>query len=115
VSFRLISRRFSLAPLLGVTNPVSDYSTGYNLLKGENRHYTYISDWDKVAYVDKDVKIIQPVNGKSFMSVKATKGNDAKLSEQEQKSIMQTKQTAMLQLVKDLSKFFKKKQAAPAN
>jgi membrane-anchored protein YejM (alkaline phosphatase superfamily) len=105
----------TILPLLGVTNPVSDYSTGYNLLKGENRHYTYISDWDKVAYVDNDVKIIQPVNGKSFMSVKATKGNDAKLSEQEQKSIMQTKQTAMLQLVKDLSKFFKKKKAAPAN
>lgn len=102
----------TIMPLLGVTNPASDYATGYNLLKSEKRHYTYISDWDKVAYVDNDVKITQPVNGKSFMMVKATKGNDAALTEKEQKTIMQSKQGAMLQLVKDLSKFFKKKQAS---
>ena len=104
----------TIMPLLGVTNPASDYATGYNLLKGEKRHYTYISDWDKVAYVDNDVKITQPVNGKSFMMMKATKGNDAPLSGDEQKTVMQNKQGAMLQLVKDLSKFFKKKQAGAA-
>jgi membrane-anchored protein YejM (alkaline phosphatase superfamily) len=105
----------SIMPLLGVTNPTSDYATGYNLLKGEKRDYTYISDWDKVAYVDNDVKITQPVNSKTFMMLKASKGNDLALTENEQKSIMQNKQTAMLQLVKDLSKFFKKKQTSPAN
>lgn len=100
----------TIMPLLGVTNPASDYTTGYNLLKGEKRNYTYISDWDKVAYVDDEVKIIQPVNSNGFMTVKASRANDATLADHEQKSIMQNKQTAMLQLVKDLSKFFKKKQ-----
>ncbi|OYY06130.1 MAG: sulfatase, partial [Mehylophilales bacterium 35-46-6] len=100
----------TIMPLLGVTNPASDYTTGYNLLKGEKRDYTYISDWDKVAYVDDEVKIIQPVNSNGFMTVKASRANDAPLADHEQKSILQNKQTAMLQLVKDLSKFFKKKQ-----
>lgn len=100
----------TIMPLLGVTNPASDYTTGYNLLKGEKRDYTYISDWDKVAYVDDEVKIIQPVNSNGFMTVKASRANDATLADHEQKSILQNKQTAMLQLVKDLSKFFKKKQ-----
>lgn len=100
----------TIMPLLGVTNPASDYTTGYNLLKGEKRNYTYISDWDKVAYVDDEVKIIQPVNSNGFMTVKASSANDAPLADHEQKSILQNKQTAMLQLVKDLSKFFKKKQ-----
>lgn len=102
----------TIMPLLGVTNPKVDYSTGYNLLKGEKRNYTYISDWDRVAYVDDDVKIIQPVNGKSFALLKASKGNDDPLSTEERNAILAKKQPAMLQLVQDLSKFFKKKEAA---
>lgn len=100
----------TIMPLLGVTNPSSDYATGYNLLAGEKRTHTYISDWDKVVYVDDEVKITQPVNGKSFALVKASKGNDEPLSNEERKAIVQRKQAAMLQLVKDLSKFFKKKE-----
>jgi membrane-anchored protein YejM (alkaline phosphatase superfamily) len=99
----------TIMPLLGVTNPSSDYATGYNLLAGEKRTHTYISDWDKVTYVDDDVKITQPVNGKSFILMKASKGNDEKLSTEERKAILAQKQPAMLQLVQDLSKFFKKK------
>ena len=101
----------TIMPLLGVTNPTSDYATGYNLLAGEKRNHTYISDWDKVAYVDDEVKITQPVNGKSFSLVKASKGNDDALSNEERKAVLQRKQAAMLQLVQDLSKFFKKKDA----
>jgi hypothetical protein len=100
----------TIMPLLGVTNPSSDYATGYNLLAGEKRTYTYISDWDKVTYVDDDVKITQPVNGKSFVLMKASKGNDEALSAEEKKAILAKKQPAMLQLVQDLSKFFKKKE-----
>ena len=101
----------SIMPLLGVTNPASDYSTGYNILAGEKRNHTYISDWDKVTYVDDEVKITQPVNGKSFALMKASKGNDEPLSNEERKAVMQQKQAAMLQLVQDLGKFFKKKEA----
>ena len=99
----------TLMPLLGVTNPSSDYATGYNLLAGEKRTHTYISDWDKVTYVDDDVKITQPVNGKSFMMMKITKGNDEPLNNDEQKVMLQKKQSALVQLVQDLGKFFKKK------
>jgi hypothetical protein len=99
----------TILPLLGVTNRSSDYSTGYNLLAGEKRSYTYISDWDKVTYADDEVKITQPVNGKSFVLMKASKGNDEQLSKEQRKVVMQHKQPAMLQLVQDLSKFFKKK------
>jgi membrane-anchored protein YejM (alkaline phosphatase superfamily) len=100
----------TIMPLLGVTNPSSDYATGYNLLAGEKRTYTYISDWDKVAYVDDEVKITQPVNGKSFMLMKASKINDEPLNAEERKATFAKKQPAMLQLVQDLSKFFKKKE-----
>lgn len=99
----------SIMPLLGVTNPSSDYAIGYNILKNEKRTHTYISDWDKITYVDDEIKITQPVNGKSFMTMKLTKGNDAPIDSNERQAILQKKQNAMLQLVNDLSKFFKKK------
>lgn len=101
----------TIMPLLGVTNPSSDYAIGYNLLAGEKRQHTYISDWDKVTYMDDDVKITQPVNGKSFVLMTASKSNDTALSHDERKAVLQEKQPAMLQLVRDLSKFFKKKDA----
>jgi membrane-anchored protein YejM (alkaline phosphatase superfamily) len=100
----------TIMPLLGVTNSSSDYATGYNLFAGEKRTHTYISDWDKIAYVDDDVKITQPVNGKSFMLMQASRGDDTPLSKEEHSAVLQKKQAAMMQLVQDLSKFFKKKE-----
>ena len=99
----------TLMPLLGVTNPSSDYAIGYDLLKGEKRSHTYISDWDKIAYVDDEVKITQPVNSKGFGMLKASKGNDEPLSSDERKTVMMKKQPAMREMVNDLGKFFKKK------
>jgi membrane-anchored protein YejM (alkaline phosphatase superfamily) len=101
----------TIMPLLGVSNPSNDYAIGYNLLAGEKRDHTYISDWDKVTYVDDEVKITQPVNGKSFALIKVSKINDEDLSATERKSILERKQPAMVQLVQDLGKFFKKKDA----
>ena len=100
----------TLMPKLGVTNPTSDYSTGYNLLSGEKRSYAYSSDWDKVTYIDDEVKITQPVDGKSFTRSKVTKSNDNPISAEESRALLKSKQPAMIQLVQDLGKFFKKKE-----
>lgn len=104
----------TLMPLLGVKNPSHDYAEGYNLLKGENRSYTYIADWNKVAYVDQDVKITTPVNGLSVAFAKVTGGDDRKLSKPEQEHLLSSKNKAIGQLASDLTKFFKKpSQAVP--
>ncbi len=100
----------TIMPLLGVSNPSSDYAIGYNLLAGEKRDHTYISDWDKVAYVDDEVKITQPVNGKSFALVKASKGNDESLSSEERKIMLEKKHDAIKKVAQDLEKFFQKKE-----
>ncbi len=100
----------TIMPLLGVTNPAQDYSIGYNLLAGERRNHTYISDWDKVTYVDKEVKITQPVNARSFALLKASKIDDTPLSNEERKAALIKEEPALMQMVQDLSKFFQKKQ-----
>ncbi len=104
----------TIMPLLGVKNPSSDYAIGYNLLNGEKRAHTYIADWNKVAYVDQDVKITEPVNGLSMAFAKATAGDDRKLSKPERDMLIGQKTDQILQLAADLSKFFKKKEQAAA-
>lgn len=95
----------TIMPLLGVKNPSADYAMGYNLLAGEKRTYTYSSDWDKVTYIDDDVKITQPVNGKGFLVMKASTGNDQQLTKEQNAAAIKDKQPAMMQLLGDLGKF----------
>ncbi|HEX5539188.1 MAG TPA: sulfatase-like hydrolase/transferase [Methylophilaceae bacterium] len=95
----------TLMPLLGVKNPADDYSTGYNLLGDKTRDHTYVSDWDKITYIDDQVKVTQSVNIKSYSGMRITTGDDKPLSEEDAQRIMQGKHAAMTQIVRDMSKF----------
>jgi membrane-anchored protein YejM (alkaline phosphatase superfamily) len=95
----------TLMPLLGVSNPASDYSTGYNLLSDKKRDHTYVSDWDRITYIDDQIKITQSVNIKSYSGMRMTTGDDKPLSAEEAQHIMHGKQPAMTQIVRDMSKF----------
>jgi membrane-anchored protein YejM (alkaline phosphatase superfamily) len=99
----------TLMPLLGVSNPTSDYAIGYNLLKGEKRTHTYISDWDKVTYIDAEVKITYPVNQHGVAGVKVSNKDDSPVSNESASALQQSKQAAITQMIMDLSKFFKRK------
>ncbi len=100
----------TLMPLLGVNNPKTDYSLGVNLLKGEVRDHTYIADWDKLVYMDNEVKVQQPVGGKSLFSQKITTVDDKPLSGESAKAMLAKKQPEMVQIMRDLSHFLKKSQ-----
>ena len=99
----------TLMPLLGVKNPMSDYAIGYDLLGGKPREHTYISDWSRIAYIDHDVKIVQPVTIGGAGRTPTTTADDKPLTAEKAAALMQNKQPAMLQLVKDLSHFLDKK------
>ena len=95
-------------PLLGVQNPPGDYSTGYDLLSQPARDHTYVSDWDRIAYIDRDIKLTQSVNIKSYAGIHMTRADDAPLTEAQEQRIMQGKQPAMTQLVRDMGKFLQR-------
>ena len=100
----------TIMPLLGVSNPSNDYAIGYNLFASEKRDHTYISDWDKIAYVDEEAKITQPVNGKSFALAKVSKGNDDAMTTLERKEMLDKKQYEIKKVAQDLGKFLQKKE-----
>lgn len=98
----------TLMPLLGVTNPKTDYTLGVNLFNQETRTHTYIADWDKIVYVDNDVKIVQPSGGKGLFTKHISTKNDQILTGKAADAAMRNKQASMVQLMQDLSHFIKK-------
>jgi uncharacterized protein len=101
----------TLMPLLGVTNPKSDYTIGVNLLNQETRQYTYLADWDKIVYVDNEVKIVQPSGGKGLFTKQISTKDDRPLTPEAADAMLRKKQPQMLQLMQDLSHFVKKPNA----
>lgn len=66
----------TLMPLLGVTNPPSDYSLGFDMLGDKVRDYVVMAEWDRVAFVDQQFKAVFPVGAYDFSRVKITTKND---------------------------------------
>ncbi len=97
----------TLMPILGVTSPQSDYSIGINLLSKQTRDHVYIADWDKLAYVDSEVKIVHPVNNNSLFKLEVTTADDKNVSEEIAHQMMQKKQKATMQIMEDLTHFAK--------
>ena len=102
----------TLMPLLGVTNPKEDYSIGLDLFGTQTRDHVYIADWDRLAYVDKDVKIVQPVNGKGLLMQKVSTIQDVELKGAEAKAMLEKKRAVNAQTMRDLTHFVKPKAKA---
>lgn len=98
----------TLMPLLGVQNPAGDYAIGYDLLDDAERSHTYVSDWDRIAYIDDDIKLTQSVNIKSYSGMHMTTADDAPVTETQQQRLLQDKQPALTGLVRDMGKFLQR-------
>jgi membrane-anchored protein YejM (alkaline phosphatase superfamily) len=61
---------------LGATNPPADYSLGNDLLGGPARHWTLVSDWNRVAYVDGSGKVAFPMEMPLFHRERVTDRRD---------------------------------------
>ncbi|MCB5206936.1 sulfatase-like hydrolase/transferase [Methylovorus mays] len=103
----------TLMPLLGVSNPVSDYAIGYNLFGDQKRPYAYVSDWSKITYIDQDVKITQPVSIDGYAGNRITTADDRPIPIEQVARIAQQKQPATLQLMRDLSRYMVKEHPQP--
>jgi membrane-anchored protein YejM (alkaline phosphatase superfamily) len=96
----------TLMPLLGVQNVASDYSSGFSLLEKPARKYTILSDWDRVAYVDDEIKFTVPMSTKGFFRQSVTDFNDQPISNSS--AIMEQKKPEMIELMKDITRFYRK-------
>ena len=94
----------TLMPLLGVKNPPSDYSHGYDLLApGYHRDYAVAADWNRIAYIGNDFKVSFPVNALGAIRNEVTDGDDRPLSDSG--GVIKAIRTAMLEIMGNLSRF----------
>ena len=93
----------TILPLLGVENPASTYSLGYNLLGKEKRSFTIICDWSRIAYVDHEYKAIFPFSTKSLDKSYLTTKDDKPLADSEQ--FWKSRQKTMVEILHNLKIF----------
>ncbi len=96
----------TLMPLLGVQNPAADYSLGFNLLENPARHYVILSDWDRVAYVDADIKFTVPTSTKGFFRQRVTDFSDQPIADSS--AVLKEKRPELMELMQDISRFYRK-------
>jgi membrane-anchored protein YejM (alkaline phosphatase superfamily) len=95
----------TIMPLLGVGNPSSDYSIGYNLISGPAREHVLLSDWSNVGYRDHQVKITMPINAQGGVGRKVVGPNDQLLSKDQIKSLFQGEQHHLTGMLKEMGRF----------
>ncbi|HEY3328268.1 MAG TPA: sulfatase-like hydrolase/transferase [Novimethylophilus sp.] len=101
----------TLLPLLGVKNPVQDYSVGINLLSSEQHDHVIITAWTEVGYIDDTVKITLPTSVQGG-GRHVTDAFDKPLAPEEGNKLFERKQSGLLAMMKELGRY-KKKQASP--
>ena len=92
------------SPLLGVKNPPSDYSLGYDLLApGFHRDYAVAADWNRIAYLGSDFKVSFPINALGAVRNEVTDGEDRPLADASQ--VFKAIRSAMMEIMSNLTRF----------
>ncbi len=101
----------TLMALLGVRNPPSDYSLGFNLLDpGYHRDYAVAGDWNRIAYIGEAFKIAFPMGATGAVRKEATDGNDHPLANTD--AARQAIQPAMVEIMSNINRFGSRKAAS---
>ena len=97
-----------LMPMLGVTNPKRDYTTGFNLLAGEVRDHAVLAEWSSTAYIDNEVKISMPLAVVAMQTPVVTGPNDEALAEEKQKAMFARKAKDLAGMMEELGRYISK-------
>ena len=101
----------TIMPMLGVTNPVGDYSVGISLLSAETHGHVIITAWTEVGYIDDTAKITLPTSVQGS-GRHVTDIHDQPLSSENGNKLFQQKQSNLLAMMKELGRY-RKKQTSP--
>ena len=96
----------TLLPLMGVSNPPSDYSLGINLLSDVRRTTTVVADWDRLAYVDEGGKVVLPTTAYGLAENLCTDPNDTPITDRaRRKAFMAQRQGRLVEVLRELKRF----------
>jgi len=94
----------TLMRLLGVSNPPSDYSNGFDLLDGPARSSTVVSGWSDLAIISADHKIVLPFGQFDFsLRSRVTTRNDGVESKRD--AVLSGARSRILELLHEMGRF----------
>lgn len=97
----------TLMPLLGVTNPPSDYSVdAVSLLTPTRDRFRVIGSWNALGFVGNQYKISMPTSVAGMGYMKVTKADDTPVNNPD--AIIAQEKPKLLQLLQDISRFYHK-------
>lgn len=85
----------TLMPLLGVENPPQDYAVGRSLFDAQPGRVLLAGDWDRLAFLSEQYKVVLPFTSGSFTALQASHADDRRLKDssrvlQQQLPLIQT-------------------------
>jgi hypothetical protein len=87
-------------------NPPSDYSIGFDLLGSQRRVDAVLADWNRIAVIDADAKLIFPMGAATLLQrLRATTRADAPLPASDLHAVLEHKRPLFLDVVHDLARF----------
>lgn len=78
----------TLMPLLGVTTPAREFSDGMNLFVPDHSRYRTAGNWDKLARMDEQFKVVLPIGQGSLTGATFTTANDQPLPDEASQKAM---------------------------
>ena len=81
----------TILPLLGVQNPSQDYAVGRSLLDPKPGRFLLCGDWDRLAFLGEEYKLVLPFSSGSFGSMAISHADDSTVSGTDRSSVLQTK------------------------
>jgi uncharacterized protein len=97
----------TILPMLGVTTPASNYSTGQDLFSNSPPRLLTFSDWDRVGISDGVNKVIFPLGVSGQLTTKVTTYQDVPV--EDQGAVLKTMGAPMVHLREMMSRFTRKK------
>ncbi len=96
----------TLLPMLGVMNDPADYSLGRSLFSPTPRAFTVIGDWDRIAVVDDNGKMVIPVGDYGFSENILTDRNDKPVKGRTaRRQFLADRSSQTIQVMRDLKRF----------
>ena len=97
----------TLLPLLGVTNPASDYAIGTSLFaEHRDQPYRLVASWDALAYVGGDYKVAMPLKAGGLSEMTISTADDQ--APADEAAVLSQLSGALASVLKDISRFFRK-------
>ncbi len=93
----------TMMTMLGVLNPPSDYSLGFDLFGPEVRVGTVVAQWNDIAYVDAECKVVFPIRAYDYSDQVVTTRADAPVADRD--ALIAARTARFAELAKELGRF----------